>query len=204
MHERQAQCLPLLNPVPAATGAVCRTLGRTGNTSAAETRCFKATTASEREITNVPGPWDRNIRVLWTPPAACTPSVTHALCMPVSYSSLCSAQRPALSSLSWLLLPSHCCGDKKGWDGRGQIFFKAQQLPLHCCSWDKASPSRQHLGRSSTQLGLRCWITLHSKTDMSYYWIMTDFGFKSSVAPKHAGHLNSQLFTALDRETILC
>lgn len=108
--------------------------------------------------------------------------VTHALCFPVSYSSLCSAQHPAFSSLSWLLLPSHCRGDKRGWDGKGQIFFKAQQLPLHCCSWDRASPSDQHFGRSSTQLKLHRYITLHSKTDRFYYWIMTDFGFGSSVS----------------------
>lgn len=46
-----------------------------------------------------------DIRVFWTQPAACTLSVTHALCIPLSYSSLRAAQQRSTTLLP-LLTPA--------------------------------------------------------------------------------------------------
>lgn len=62
----------------------------------------QATATSKGETTNLPRPGDMDIRVSWTQPAACTLSVTHALCIPLSYSSL----RSGAASSSLLPLPA--------------------------------------------------------------------------------------------------
>lgn len=160
----------LVKPCPSATGAAGRTLELTLSISPADTGCFQSKDHHNRETANLPRPGDVDICVLWTQPAACTPSVTHALCIPLSYSSLCSVQRPALSSLSWLLLPSSCCGDKSGWDARGHSFFQTPAIAPALCSWDTASLSTHCNSLAVPPLGQECaaLFTEGSKTGRVY------------------------------------
>jgi len=83
-------------------------------------------------------------------------------------------------------------------EGR-KIFSDPSNCPCAAVVEVKASPSGRRLGSSST---LHWFITGGSKTARFYYRIMTDLGFESSAAPGHAAHLNSQLPSAGQGQTI--